>query len=267
MARSTTATPEMRSSVVLALLVAGCAATPDDPLVWSDDVVRTRSREAGDVVEVARFSGIAPDAPLTPWQPWFMRRGNAPTDYRVVHVEGAAVLQADAREGGSGLARLIRIEPQRHPWLEWRWRVEAQPGANLKATSGKSPLARLSVAFHGDVDKLDFEDRTKLRLAMALTPNGLPYASLLYVWMLNVPAETVIRSPHTDRVRMIVVESGAQRIGQWVSVRRNVLEDFRRAFGEEAGDIVGVGVMTDPGDDYSRRRGYYGDIIFRSANE
>ena len=36
----------------LALLVAGCAATPDDPLVWSDDVVRSRSREAGDVVEV-----------------------------------------------------------------------------------------------------------------------------------------------------------------------------------------------------------------------
>lgn len=257
----------MRSSVLIALLVAGCAATPDEPLVWSDDVVRSRSAEAGDVVEVARFSGMAADAPLEPWQPWFMRRGNAPTDYRVVQIDGAAVLQADAREGGSGLARLIRIDPQRHPWLEWRWRVVAERGANLKATSGKSPLARLSVAFHGDVGKLDFEDRTKLRMAMLLTPNGLPYASLLYVWMLSVPAETVIRSPYTDRVRMIVVESGARRIGQWVSVRRNVLADFRRAFGEEAGEIVGVGVMTDPGDDYSRRRGYYGDILFRSANE
>jgi hypothetical protein len=257
----------MRSSVVVALLVAGCAAAPDEPLVWSDDVMRSRLPEAGDVVEVARFSGAAPDAPLAPWQPWFMRRGNAATDYRVVQLDGAAVLQADAREGGSGLARLIRIDPQRHPWLEWRWRVEAEPGADLKASSGASPLARLSVAFHGDVEKLDVEDRTKLRLAMLLTPNGLPYASLLYVWMLDVPAETVIHSPYTDRVRMIVVESGARRVGQWVSVRRNVREDYRRAFGDEAGDIVGVGLMTDPGDDYSRRRGYYGDIIFRSAHE
>jgi len=255
----------MRSSIVLALLVAGCAATPDDPLVWSDDVVRSRAREAGDVVEVARFSGSAPDAPLTPWQPWFMRRGNAPTDYRVVHVEGAAVLQADAREGGSGLARLIRIEPQRHPWLEWRWRVEAQPGANLKKTSGKSPLARLSVAFHGDVDKLDFEDRTKLRLAMTLTPNGLPYASLLYVWMLNMPVGTVFHSPHTDRVRFLVVESGTERLGEWVQFRRDVVADYRRAFGQDPGDIVGVGVMTDPGDDYSPRRSFYGDITFRSG--
>jgi hypothetical protein len=62
-----------------------------------------------------------------------------------------------------------------------------------------------------------------------------------------------------------VVESGTQRVGEWVSVQRNVLEDYRRAFDEEADDIVGVGVMTDPGDDGSRRRGYYGDITFRSG--
>ena len=69
-------------------------------------------------------------------------------------------------------------------------------------------MARLSLAFHGDADKLDFEDRAKLRLAKALTVHGLPYATLLYVWMMGEPVDTVLRSPHTDRVRMIVVESG-----------------------------------------------------------
>ena len=61
--------------------------------------------------------------------------------------------------------------------------------------------------------------------------------------------DTVLHSPHTDRVRMIVAESGVQRAGQWITLRRNVVEDFRRAFGEEPDDIVGVGLMTD-----SRRR-------------
>jgi hypothetical protein len=149
--------------------------------------------------------------------------------------------------------------------LEWRWRVTAEPGTRLEIASGTSPLARLSLAFHGDANKLDFDDRAKLRLAMVLTANGLPYASLVYVWMLDVPAEAVIRSPYTDRVRYLVVESGAQRVGEWVTVRRNVVEDFRRAFGEEPDDIVAVGLMTDPGDDYSRRRGFYGDITFRSG--
>ena len=45
-----------------------------------------------------------------------------------------------------------------------------------------------------------------------------------------------------------VVESGEQRLDQWVSVRRNVFEDYKRAFGEEPGHIVAVGIMTDFGD-------------------
>lgn len=252
-----------RSWIVIALLLGACAGTPDDPLVWSDDLVRVLQRERGEVVEVARFSRIPPGAPPAPWEQWFVRRGNVPTGYRVVEMDGTTVLEADAQEGGSGFSRKIRVDPSRHPVLEWRWRVTAEPGTRLEIASGTSPLARLSLAFHGDANKLDFDDRAKLRLAMVLTANGLPYASLVYVWMLDVPAETVIRSPYTDRVRMIVVESGAQRVGEWVTVRRNVVEDYRRAFGEEPDDIVSVGLMTDPGDDYSRRRGFYGDITFR----
>jgi hypothetical protein len=250
-------------TICAALFLSACASTPDDPLVWSDELWRELPRERGEVIEVARFSRAQPGAPLAPWEPWFVRRGNAPTEYRLVQVDGAAVLEADAREGGSGLSRKIRIDPKSHPILEWRWRVPADPETGYEISAASSPLARLSLAFHGDPNRLDFDDRAKLRLAMMLTANGLPYASLLYVWMRDVPAETVLRSPYTDRVRMLVVESGTARAGQWVSVRRDVYEDYRRAFGEEAGDIVAVGLMTDPGDDYSRRRTFYGDITFR----
>jgi len=257
----------MRSSPCLALVVllAACAHTPDDPLVWSDNIVRELAYERGEVVHAARFSSLRPGAALAPWEPYYVRRGNAPTAYRVVEMDGAAVLEADAQEGGSGLYRRIRLDPRRHPVLEWRWRVPSASLEELQAASGGSPLLRLSVGFHGDVEKLDFDDRAKLRLAMLLTANGLPYASLLYVWMLDVPPETVLRSPYTDRVRMIVVESGTGRLGEWVSARRNILEDYRRAFGEEAGDVVALGVMTDPGDDGSRRRGFYGDITLRAG--
>jgi hypothetical protein len=85
------------------------------------------------------------------------------------------------------------------------------------------------------------------------------------VWLYNVPAGTVLLSPYSDRVRLIVVESGGDRLGQWVNVRRNVLEDYRRAFGEDPGDIVAVGLMTDSGDDGSARRSFYGDITFRKG--
>jgi hypothetical protein len=248
----------MRSSAFLAaiVLLAGCASSPDEALVWSAGLARSLARETGDVIEVAQFSR---------WQPYLVLRGNAPTVYRVVERDGMTVLEADAEEGGSGLYRKIRIDPSRHPILEWRWQVPAEPDTRVEVSSRASPLLRLSLAFHGDPGRLDFEDRAKLRLAKVLTVNGLPYASLLYVWMYAAPVDTVLHSPHTDRVRMIVVESGVQRIGEWVTIRRNVLEDYRRAFGEEPDDIVAVGLMTDPGDDGSRRRSFYGDITFRSG--
>jgi DUF3047 family protein len=256
----------MRSSACLLaiVLLAGCASTPEESLVWSAELARSLPRETGDVIEVARFSRSSPGAVGPPWEPYFVLRGNVPTMYRVVQLGDSTALEADAAEGGSGLQRKIRIDLGRQPVLEWRWRVPADPDTRLEVSSRASPLVRLSLAFHGDPAKLDFEDRAKLRLAKALTVKGLPYASLLYVWMYNVPVGTVLHSPHTDRVRMIVVESGAGRLGEWVSIRRNVLEDYRRAFGEEPSDVLAVGLMTDPGDDGSRRRSFYGDITFRS---
>lgn len=264
----TRSSARLRAVLPLLLLVAGCASSPDDdPLVWSDDVIRALPRERGEVVQVAAFSHLRPGAPTAPWDPWVIVRGNTPTRYRVVELEGAGALEADSAEGGSGISRKIRIDPHVQPVLEWRWRVpQPEPGSPpLSVTSSKSPMTRLSLAFHGDPAKLDFDDRVKLRMARALTVHGLPYASLLYVWMAGVPAGTVLPYPHTDRVRIIVVQSGLERVGEWVSLRRNVVEDFRRAFAEEPGDIVGVGLMTDPGDDGSRRRAYYGDITFRSG--
>ena len=239
---------------------------PEDFLLWSEPLVRKLSREDGEVVEVARFSSARPGPVPEPWEPYFIQRGNAPTEYRVVEVDGAKALEAVADEGGSAVLRKIRVDPRIHPVIEWRWRVpRPENGAPVSVVSPVSAMARISIAFHGDADKLDVVDRAHLRLAKALTPNGLPYATLVYVWLHGVPAGTVVPSPYSERVRLVVAESGKGRLGQWINLRRNVLEDYRRAFGEEPGDIVAVGVMTDPGDDGSRRRAYYGDITFRSA--
>ena len=121
--------------------------------------------------------------------------------------------------------------------------------------SRASPPVRISLAFDGDPAKLDFDDRAKLRLAKALTVNGLPYASLLYVWMNDGPVETVLLQPaHRARAPRSWWRAASSALDQWVTVRRNVLEDYRRAFGEEPGDIVAVGLMTDFGDNGAPRR-------------
>jgi hypothetical protein len=256
-----------RPIALASLLLSGCGAlAPIDELTWSGELAKSLPVEEGAVIEAAAFSRLRAGASyLGEWEQFPVMRGNVPTDYRLVDNGGSVVIEADSPVGGSGLFRKIHIDPRRHPVIEFRWRVPRDSGrAGADGPSRASPPVRISLAFDGDPAKLDFDERTKLRLAKALTVNGLPFASLLYVWMNNYPAEAIYSSPHTDRVRHVVVESGERRLDQWVAVRRNVLEDYRRAFGEEPGNIVAVGIMTDFGDGGEPRRAFYGDITFRA---
>jgi hypothetical protein len=75
----------------------------------------------------------------------------------------------------------------------------------------------------------------------------------------------VLPNAHTDRVRMIVVRSGTADAGRWVAETRNVLEDYRRAFGEEPPPVSGVAVMTDTDQTGGRATAWYGDIRFAPA--
>jgi hypothetical protein len=254
-------------AILLALLAGGCASTPDDRLLASTAVVRQLAREEGDRVEVARFSRKQAGAVLPDfWQPYIILPSKPRTGYALVQTASGVALEARADRSASGKVRRIRIDPQQHPQLQWRWRVgNLIPGADKRVASGDDSPARLFVSFHGDEKKLDFEQRAQMRLARALSGQSLPYATLMYVWSNELPVGTVLENPRTDRVRAIVVGSGAEGVGQWRDYRRNVLEDYRMAFGEEPWDIVAVGVMTDADNTGQKARCQYGDITFLKA--
>src|SRR6266853_916502 len=76
------------------------------------------------------------------------------------------------------------------------------------------------------------------------------------------PVGTITSNDQTDKIQTIDVGGG---IGEWREFRRNVLEDYRRAFGEEPWDIVAVGVMTDTSNTRGKASAQYGDISFRPA--
>jgi len=252
--------------LISAVLLAACASSPDDGLLGSTPIVRELGREQGNVVEVARFSRLSAGAPLPEdWRPWGLRSGKRLTEYRLVSSAPGTVLEASADRSATGLHRHIRVDPRRQPILEWGWSVAGLiPGADKRYAQRDDSAARLVISFHGDADKLDFEQRAKLRLIKAVTGDALPYAILMYVWADELPVDTVLPNPHFDRIRLIVVETSAARVGQWVQYRRNVLEDFRLAFGEEPGDIVSVGVLADSDNTQHVARSYYADITLRA---
>jgi hypothetical protein len=97
-------------------------------------------------------------------------------------------------------------------------------------------------------------------LAQVLTGEAPPYATLMYVWDSRAEVGSLIVNPRTDRVRKIVLDSGPEGLKRWRDHRRNLAEDFRKAFGEEPGTLVGIAVMTDGDNTRSMAQAWYGAI-------
>lgn len=111
-----------------------------------------------------------------------------------------------------------------------------------------------------DRAKFSLKNAMLSELSHALTGEPLPYATLMYVWCNTRPAGSVIVNPRTDRIRKMVVESGARHLNQWLDYERDVRADFEKAFGEPPGALLAVGIMTDTDNTHSKVQAWYGPL-------
>jgi hypothetical protein len=183
------------------------------------------------------------------------------TVYTAGQEDGQSVLKAVAESSASIQAHLVRFDPMALPMLEWRWRVPAL----IKTADNRDPKredapVRLMVAFDGDKTKLTEKERSLFARAKRLSGREPPYALLMYIWDNVNPVGTVIASAHSTRVKMMVAESGPGHVGSWQSYRRNLAEDFTKAFGEAPQSTLGIGLMSDTDNTGTKIEAWYGSI-------
>jgi hypothetical protein len=214
-------------------------------------------------VPVASFSAAMPGGPLP--ADWELAELDSvsPTRFRIVELDGTAVLQMDAEAAAASLYRSLEIDPYETPLLRWRWRVRNPvDGADLRRKLGDDLPARLYVLFDYPLERLPFIERTKIRLARLFAGDAVPAAALCYVWDGRLPSGTVLPNAYTDRVQMVVAESGTDNLGRWVMEERDVAADFRAAFGEEPPPISGIALAADTDQTGASVRSWFGDIGF-----
>ena len=76
---------------------------------------------------------------------------------------------------------------------------------------------------------------------------------------------TVVINPRSDRIRKIVVDSGAAGLHHWRDHRRDLAADFRLAFGEEPGPLTSMAVMTDSDNSRATAKTWYGAVELAPA--
>lgn len=235
-------------------------------LAFCGATLASRGAIAQASVEAMRFSALRPGAALPAGFRQFVFSGQTrTTEYALVEDQGRTVLRARADASTSGIIRDLRVDPRTHPVLAWQWKVvRVLEKSDLAKREGDDFPARLYVTFDVAADSLSTSERMQLRLARMLYGPDVPVAALCYVWDTKAPAGTLAPNAYTDRVRMIVVDSGSGNAGRWRVHERNLLADFRSAFGSDAPMVNGVIVSTDTDNTAETAETYYGDVEFRA---
>lgn len=248
---------------------ADAAVTETDALAAANTLAA--DAEAGDDGEPADASpatlatlplfSVSPRRDRLPvgWQPWTISRNKIPTTYSMAEVDQRVVVHAKADSSASGL--YVPLRERDAGMLRWTWKTSGviRNADNSHGPREDSPL-RLFVAFDGDKGALPLKDQLMYEMARLTTGREMPYATLMYIWGGQRPEGAVVKNPHTDRVRMIVVDSGTKHANEWRCHERDLRADYRKAFGGDPGRVIAVGIMTDTDNTKSKAEAWYGDI-------
>lgn len=219
-----------------------------------------------ETIEAGKFSlASVGDALPSGWQPLTFSGIRRHTVYSLVNEGDTVVIKADSDRSASGLVHALSIDPAAYPVISWRWKIDhTLRKGDVTRKSGDDYPARIYITFAYDPGRAGYLEQLKQKAARLVYGKDVPYRAISYIWASNSPAGSMAENPYTDRNMMFAVRGGDAETGQWVTERRNIYEDYRKAFGEEPTMISGVAIMTDTDNTGESVTAWYGDILFMS---
>ena len=172
--------------------------------------------------------------------------GKPAYDLEIVSDNGQPVLQLKSKGDNSTISRDLkgRVNLKETPILEWSWKVVTLPtGGNACQKSTDDEAAQVYVAW--------------LR-----APEAVRSRIIGYVWDSTAPAGTICKSQKTSTVTYVVLRSGSDDLGKWITERRNVVEDFRRIYGEAPDTPTVLSLAIDSDDTRSSAQSFIGATVF-----
>ena len=175
-----------------------------------------------------------------------VRGADAKTKYTLGRNENGKYIRAEANNSASGLGKEININLNETPFLNITWKVEKDlPGINEESKKGHDYAARVFV-----VKKT------------GATP--LSNRAMNYVFSSNNDINTYHRSPFTKKSIDYVLSTTKDNLNEWVTVKVNVKEHFKKFHKLDVSDINGVAIMSDTDNSKLNSLAYYQNIYFSS---
>ena len=175
-----------------------------------------------------------------------VRGADNKTEYSVGTNKNGNYLKAIADNAASGLGKEIKIDLNKTPFINITWKIEKDiPGIDETAKKGHDFAARVFVI--------------KKTGATALSNRAVNY-----VFSSNQDVGSNSPSPYTKKSVDNVLATTKTNLNEWVTVKANVKEDFKKFHNLDVNELDGIAIMSDTDNSKQKSITYYQNIYFSS---
>ena len=175
-----------------------------------------------------------------------VRGADAKTIYTIGKNENGNYLKAVADNAASGLGKEIKIDLNDTPFINISWKVEK----DLKGIKENTKKGH------------DFAARVFVIKKTGATP--LSNRAINYVYSSNMNIDEYKPSPYTKKSIDYVLSTTKINLDEWVTVKANVKEDFKKLHKLDVKELDGVAIMADTDNSKMKAISYYQNIFFSS---
>jgi hypothetical protein len=145
---------------------------------------------------------------------------------------------------GFGIKKDFSFDIRKFPYLTWRWKATRLPKG-------------------GDIRKRETDDQAgQIYVLFPRFPALINTRSMGYVYDALTPVGTAGTSTAYSKMKYVVLQSGPDKLGQWVWETRNVYENYKKYFLEDPPTVGGLLLYINTQHTQSSAEIYYGEIFF-----
>ena len=173
-----------------------------------------------------------------------VRGADNKTVYSVGSNENGNFLKAVADNAASGLGKEVKIDLNKTPFINITWKIEKDlQGINENSKKGH-----------------DFAARVFAVKKTGATP--LSNRAINYVFSSNTKVGQSSPSPYTKKSIDNVLSTTKDSLNEWVTVKANVKEDFKKFHDLDVNELDGLAIMADTDNSKMKSISYFQNIYF-----
>jgi hypothetical protein len=209
----------------------------------------------------------------------YYQEGRVPTEWRLrkrlfgptkggsakwVTESGVKAVKLHSKAALTFLEKTVNIDIRDYPIVTWKWKIEnILKGIDERTKEGDDHSIRIFFVFEPDPSKQSLWFRTK-RFIYLDEIHGHPMGGRFteYLWSSHLRPGDTINDPGKPWQKLMVIEGGTSKLGEWLTYRRNLYADFKRLYGEEPRQLIFIGILNDTDHTGQEAVGYIADLTF-----